>query len=468
MRTLTNSAMTINYPNDLVFSGDLNRISVTKNTTATHFEISFVLNGYTYRENLYFFSSSVVISLAQILKLTYVRQVTTAFDTNTTFAFTIKLYNNASLIDTENLSITNVLLGQRRVFDKLGLVKNLTTYDFDTDMNLTDFYHYFEYTSDVYAILESSNEFIDNVQGVANIGLSGVVGHIYYVGWQVTNFMLNPNFQYMSGNNYWTTSSFPGCSTIFGVSVGNKLQFTMPDVSCGDTLDVQYSGMAFTEGQQYSVTLNVDTITNPSANAVNITVFIGGVASIPITTTGTVTVFVTAGPGGILKIRGYMDADTSGYGTHGFSITNIVVTDLIQHKIYLNEDCSGVGEKLKLRFKNRFGLWRYYYVIRKAENIGASNGVSLWFSNDNFTELNNLYAEQGKKYSQSLAVYREGLDKETANDLSDIIYADNIHLYDTINSVWIPVKVTSNSFPINDKETLFDVSLNILLQSDNE
>jgi len=195
---------------------------------------------------------------------------------------------------------------------------------------------------------------------------------------------------------------------------------------------------------------------------------IGGVQSVAMTTTGVQTVFITAGAGGVLKLIAYMDADTSGFGTHSFSATSIVVTDLIEHRINLNQDCDGSGAKIAIKFLNRFGFWRGYHVYLKSENINSINGIKLPFLEYNYTELNNTFAEINKGETQSINVFRENLSKEIANDFSDIISSNHVHLYDEVNSVWIPIKVQTNTFNMIEKENLFDVNLNLLLQVGNE
>lgn len=469
MRTYNDpSTMNVNYPDDFVFSGDLNKISITKNTTATHVELSYTIDSFPYAENLYFSTNSIDFSMASILDLLFSRTDNTAFDTDVSFQFSIKLYNNTSLLDTENFNITNVILAKRRVFDKFGEIKNLDTFDFDENLGLTEFNYYFKHTTDVSAVTESSIVPIDTFNGISNVGIGGIGYYIKWIIYTVSNFMKNPNFQYLGGVNFWNNLiDFPGCSSKFEVTIANKMVFIIPDASCGDTMEVQYTGGNFVPGQQYEITVNIDTINNPSSNVWSLIVDIGGNQSNAITTTGVNSVEVIAGPGGVLKLIGYMDADTA-FGTHNFTISSIKVIDLIEYKINLNQDCNGIGEKLRLRFLNRFGLWRYYYVIRKTENIAATKGISLWHLDSNFSEYNNLYSEQKKEYSQSIQVFREGVSKEIANDFSDIIYTDNIHLWDEINSVWIPIKLQTNTFAISEKETLFDISLNLLLQSKNE
>lgn len=461
--------MTVYYPDNLVFSGDLNRLSIIKNTTATHVEISFIIDGYTYNENLYFLTSDITFSMSKILNLLFTRSYNNNFDTVKDFFFTVKLYNNTSLLDTFNLSIETVILGGRRVFDKLGVVKNIEEFDFNAEIGLLSIGYYFEYPSDVFAVHESSAEFIDRVEGLTHLGLADISGgYTYWLSWTVYNFMLNSGFAYMSGSNFWTSSTFAGCSTTFGITVANKLQFICPDVSCGDTLTIQYNGRTFVEGQLYSITINIDTINNPSGNPMYLKAEIGGVQSIAMTTTGVQTVFITAGAGGVLKLIAYMDADTSGFGTHSFSATSIVVTDLIEHRINLNQDCDGSGAKIAIKFLNRFGFWRGYHVYLKSENINSINGIKLPFLEYNYTELNNTFAEINKGETQSINVFRENLSKEIANDFSDIISSNHVHLYDEVNSVWIPIKVQTNTFNMIEKENLFDVNLNLLLQVGNE
>lgn len=469
MRAYTDPcSMTINYPDNLVFSGDLNRLYVAKNTTATHIELTFIIDGYTYSENLYFLTSDLQFSMSKILNLLFNRNFYTIFDTTQTFDFTVKLYNNISLLDTVNLSIDTVILGKRRIFDKYGELKNLDTFDYNLDLGLSLIDYYFQYPSDVYAQYLSGNEFIDNYNGLVHINSGDVSPNPIQLLWTVSNFMLNSSFQYLGGDNYWTTGAFSGCSSFFGVDVSNKLKFIIPDVSCGDTMETTYTGGNFIEGQQYYIEITFASVTNPSANPCSLTIDIGGnQQTINSLGMGVSSKFVTAGPGGVLKLIGYMDADTGGFGTHSFSISNIKVTNQVYHFIYLNNECDSNGQKIALRFLNRFGMWRNYYVYLKSENINSLSGIRLQHLENNFSEFNNVFAEINKGETQSINVFRESLDEDIINDFSDIISSDYVHLYDEINSVWIPIKVNTNSFNIIEKDNLFDVNLSLLIQSGN-
>lgn len=339
MRTLTNSAMTVEYPENFVFSGDLNKIRVTKNTTATHVELSFTIDGYPYAENLYFLTSAIEFSMSEILTLIFSRTFNTSFDTVKDFDFTIKLYNNTSLIDTESFSINEVILGKRRVFDKIGTIPNLESFDYSPTLNIDSIYYFFDSDVFVYAVfMDDSFELLGEYIGLSEIDLSGVTGEIKYL--IINNSPFDDTFDY---------------------------------------------------------------------------------------------------------------------------------TFLYEQKIYLNKslDCSESIKKIGLRFLNRFGLWRSYEVMMRQENIASSSGISIWFLEGNNTELNNLFSDQKKDYSQSVTIYREGVDKNTLNDFSDVIYSEKVHVYDENNASWIPVKIQTSSFGIDQKENLFDVSLNILLQNSN-
>lgn len=472
MRTYSDpSTMTINYPEDRVFSGDLNRIKITKNTTATFVELSFAINGYLYKENLYFLTSTIVFSMSDIFKLLYDRTSNTTFITDENLNFTVKLYNNTTLIDTVVLSVTHIILGKRRVFDEFGKVPEFTTFDYNHNIGINSLGFLFYRPSFVYAMLaDTSTVYLGLKQESSVIDLSAITDPIAYIYYSTRNYVSNQNLQYLGGVNFWTSSTFAGCSTSFGITPANKLEFIMPDVSCGDTLEIEYTKETFEEGKSYKISVTIDNVNNPSGSTYGIKVSLGGNESAFITAIGTTTVDVVCGAGGVLKMIGYFDADTSGFGTYSFSATTFVMTDTTPYRIYLNDEssCTGSGKEIAIRFLNRFGIWHYYSVIHKIENIGAGKGISLWFLDDNDSEINNLFSEQQKGYSQGLTVYREGVDKQTANDFSDIIYSDYIHLYDQINGVWLPVRVNTNSFAISEKENLFDVSLNLLLQSDNE
>lgn len=344
MRTVTNSAFTIIYPDDVVLSGDLNRLQITKNTTATHVELSFTISGYNYAENLYFFGTSPIeFSMSDILKLLFSRTPDTNFDTTKNLNFTIKLYNNTSLIDTQNLSINTVILGKRRVFDKLGEFKNLSEFDINVDSGVYLFYYYFPTTTNVYIkYLNGTFEILDNFTGLSPVDLTDYVDVI-------------------------------------------------------DTIDYLF------------------------------------------------------------------------FSSTPFDITFDSTFSTVE-KIYFKKivSCDSNDKNYMFRFLNRFGQWRYYNITEKSENINSEKGISLLFLENNETELNNLFAEQKKSYGQSMSFYRDSLSKELVNDFSDCIYSDHCHIYDKFNLAWLPVRVQTNTFNIEAKETLFDVSLNIILQANNE
>jgi len=144
---------------------------------------------------------------------------------------------------------------------------------------------------------------------------------------QGDELMLNPHFQYLGGTNYWTTDSHPGCSSSFGISVANKMQLVIPDISCADTFYSSYTGGSFTPGISYDISITVDTINNPSGNGQNITIDLGGTLSTAFVGVGTFNATVICGTSGDLRLIAYMDADTGGFGSHSFSLTNISIKE---------------------------------------------------------------------------------------------------------------------------------------------
>lgn len=335
MRTFTNSAMSVYYPENLVFSGDLNLIEVVRNTTATFIEISFIINGYEYKENLYFYSNTVSFSMSEILSLLFSRSKNTTFLGIDSFNFTIKIYNNTTLIDEESFSIDTVLLGRRKVFDKIGIVP---------------FLDYFEIN------LEAGADYI-------SFFWNGGTVPFYYKG--------------EDGGDYYFGLVTNGIKIInIGALAVKPLYFYYGTFD--ETFDETFQGV---------FTIN------------------------------------------------YVDG------------------------------CGSSDEKIGIRFLNRFGVWRYYVMARMSELNNSANGISLDFTNGNLTEYSGLKTEQQKPLSQNLVLIKENINKAILNDLGDIIATDHAHIYDAVNSVWIPIRVKTNSVPISDKEDLFDLTLNVNLKT---
>lgn len=335
MRIFTNSAMSVYYPEDLVFSGDLNLIEVSKNTTATFIEISFVINGYEYKENLYFYSNTVSFSMSEILALIFYRSKNTTFIGLGSFSFTIKLYNNTTLIDEESFSIANVLLGRRKVFDKSGIVPFLDYFEINLEAGADSIYFFWN-------------------GGTVPFYYKGEDGGDYYFG-LITNGIKIININALAVKPlYFYYGTFD------------------------ETFDETFQGV---------FTIN------------------------------------------------YIDG------------------------------CGSSDKKIGLRFLNRFGVWRYYVFTKMSELNNSANGISLDFLGGNLTEYSGLKTEQQKPASQNLVLIKENINKEILNDLADVISTDHAHIYDAVNSVWIPVRVKTNAIPIVEKEDLFDITLNVNLKT---
>lgn len=177
-------------------------------------------------------------------------------------------------------------------------------------------------------------ENINNAVGYPIINCSTSYYSVYLVDTASGNLVLNPTFQYLAGpggsvgENMWDTDAYPGCSTTFGISMANKLQFTMPDVSCGDTLTITYLGGSFSPGASYLVDIVVDNVNNPSGSPQYIQARLGGNVGTAFGGVGTASSVITCGPTGTLELIGYFDADTSGFGSHSFSATSISIIQL--------------------------------------------------------------------------------------------------------------------------------------------
>lgn len=141
------------------------------------------------------------------------------------------------------------------------------------------------------------------------------------------NLIENPNFYYNGGDTKWTSFGYPGCSSSFGVTVANKLVLSEPDVSCGDTFIIQYTGGTFVAGNTYTVGFTVDNVNNPSSSPQYVQARLGGNVGGAYGGAGSYSSQIVCGPTGILELIGYFDGDTSGFGSHSFSLTAVTVTN---------------------------------------------------------------------------------------------------------------------------------------------
>lgn len=180
---------------------------------------------------------------------------------------------------------------------------------------------------DMFMSVQVGPDNINNSVGYPLINSAVYSYNVFLQGGMSSGLLSNPTLQYLGGANSWTTSSYPGCSTTFGITVANKMQFIIPDVSCGNQLTLLYNGTggsSFIPGQTYNITFTVDNVNNPSGEAQYVQFRLNGVAGTAYGGVGTFISQITAGssPTG-LEIIGYFDADTGGFGSHSFSLTAI-------------------------------------------------------------------------------------------------------------------------------------------------
>lgn len=335
MRTLTNSNLSINYPDSLVLSGDLNLLTIKKYVTATFVEVSFNIAGYGYQENLYFHTGTVETSLSEIFELLYNRTENTTFPTAVSLVMTLKLYNNTTLIDTQSITFEKIILGKRLVFDKLGLLKNSNYYEYCPELGITTFFFRWDQPAQELWYMGTDNEL-----------------HFYE--------LMEPS-----------------------------LGFYSIDISSLSPAPLFFVYSTFDETFDYT-------------------------------------------------FQNYIEFETC-------------------------ENCGEESDGIGLRFRNRFGFWRYYAFRKNNQVRTSSGGIVLDFINNNLTEYSGLKTEQKKGCYQAINIFKESFNAEIMDDLSDLIHTENIHIYDTVNSQWVPVRVQTNTIVTKEKDNLFEMSLSLNL-----
>ena len=249
----------------------------------------------------------------------------------------------------------------------------------------------------------------------------------------------NPTVQYLGGpgTNSWNTDSYPGCSTSFGITVANKIQFIMPDASCGQTLVISYQDGAFIEGQSYTVTFNVDNINNPSGEAQSVTVSIGGNTGTAHSGTGTFTDTIVAGPGGVLELIGYFDADTGGFGSHSFSIDLVEMileggVRTSEYKYYEIDRRKTNYKPMRFRWLNQLGGFDSY-----AFNLAQLNQLSITRTEyDKLMPAYHKIGDRGRQLTSVKAVEKvtvssNWLTEEESNWLSELYTSVEVFKQDT-------------------------------------
>ena len=143
-----------------------------------------------------------------------------------------------------------------------------------------------------------------------------------------TQYLNNPTMNFSLASD-WSTYGPDGCNVVLGVDVFNKLTFEIPDVSCATNNQTSFnSNSGLTPGAFYVVYVNVNNINNPSGNDQSITPILGGTPGTPIIGTGFTSQLLQCGTGNTFGLNFYMDADTSGFGTHSESVNYCAVENL--------------------------------------------------------------------------------------------------------------------------------------------
>lgn len=242
-------------------------------------------------------------------------------------------------------------------YDRNGIMLDTNDYP-NPNIGVSDY-------TQMYNIVGVGPENINNIIGYPLVNVNTYEYKVYLVGTDSAQLLNNPTLQYLSGTNSWTTDNEVGCSAYFGITVADKLQFVLPDASCRQLFTVQYYDFNLTANKTYNVTYTVDTLNNPSSEAQYSQISIGGNLGTANVGLGTFTENIQAGTGGVLRIIGYMDADTAGFGSHSFSINNIEIyevggTRTSEIKTYQIDRRPSRYKPLRFRWLNRLGGYDSY------------------------------------------------------------------------------------------------------------
>lgn len=268
----------------------------------------------------------------------------------------------------------------------------------------------------------------------------------------------NTTMQYLSGVNGWTTDSFPGCGSSFGITVSNQMSFVIPDVSCGDTMTSTYYGSGtFVQGTTYTVTINISAVNNPSGNAFSVTPIIGGVLGTPVTSLGTTTVPVTAGPGGILQLQGYMDADTAGFGSHSFDISLVEVKDATikrtsEYKYYEIDRRKSRFNPVRFRWLNTLGGYDSYAFNKltvKTTSIERTEYQKLMPTNYSIGDRGRTNIAITAK--DRISVTSNWLTEKEETWMKELFISNDVYVQD-VNPIYTftSMQASDPSFPTND------------------
>lgn len=222
-------------------------------------------------------------------------------------------------------------------------------------------------------------ENINNALGYNFINSMTDYYNVYLINEPSTsNLIENPTFQYNAGDTKWTIDSHIGCASSLQISVVNKMQLVIPDVSCADTFQSYYIPNTFQQGKTYDITFTIDSINNPSGNACWVRLNLGGNYTPTYSSVGTHTIQFSFAYSNVLFIEMYMDADTGGFGSHSMSMTDISFIEVggnrtSEIKTYQIDKRKSKYNPVRFRWLNSLGGFdSYTYNLVSKENINIS------------------------------------------------------------------------------------------------
>lgn len=292
------------------------------------------------------------------------------------------------------------------------------------------------------------------------------------------NLLKNPTLQYLSGDNYWTTKSLPSCGTSFGITPSNNMTLVIPDASCGVSLKIEYDEEILTPGKQYSISITIASINNPSGNDEYVALKLGTNSSTYFEGTGTFTDEVTCGNSKKIEIVAFMDADTS-FGSHSITITNIEIKELggfrtSEYKYYEIDNRPSRINPIRFRWLNLLGGQDTYSFtianVRKTD-IKRTSYTKLMGSfitcETSFDGFQYKIGERGKTYTSITAndiitATSNWLTVSEANWMEELFTSPNTYIIENMftqcavivddnNINQLPINITSNSFEEKSK-----------------
>lgn len=115
---------------------------------------------------------------------------------------------------------------------------------------------------------------------------------------------------------------------------------------------------------------------------------------------------------------------------------------------------------VRMRYNNRFGLWKYKNAKRTNKNYSVSGLVKLPYEKGN--DYSGMFFDKNKESENLISIFSEEQTKNEQREWKDLIESNHVTMY--VNGVWLPVEVATNQILIDEKLEAADVNINLLIQ----